>query len=536
MHLYNLNILFIMIVYLSDFECYNCLQYDLFISIDGFFVSYKEVSLLIILVSFRCYIVFYRRLILFYAMWDNCSFKYRIMSTRRRPPCDFNHDPRPDENGEGELPPPPPPPPYNDGIHPALIQFIVDTTRHFTEAISQIPQPNERAEPIGCSLCDFASYHFQNFEGTEGPNATEAWLTDIDVLFNTLGYTDEQKVRFIALQLAGETGRWRNARKVLLGDEMVITWEMFKVEYNRRFFPRAQRQLWAIEFKNLVQGNMIVEQYSARFMELARFTANLIPNEESKAERFKNGLNPRIKERVISLEIKDYARLVEVASLAERGIRESATAYDLKKCSKQQMTHPAKRLAIGSGSKPTMGKNFLPIIKNQRAICSKCSRTHKGDCRQGTSTCFKCGKPGHFLKDCPMNAAGGTKSQGSGTQVRVYSLTPRGVEEEKDEGEEENMNVVTGTIPLFGKLASTLFDSGVTHSFISSTYVKLCSMITQPLNQNITISTPAGDVVTCRKLIENCPIVIRDRVLPANLAVFQMLGFDIILGMNWLSK
>jgi hypothetical protein len=458
------------------------------------------------------------------------------MSTRRRPPCDFNHDPRPDENGEGELPPPPPPPPYNDGIHPALIQFIVDTTRHFTEAISQIPQPNERAEPIGCSLCDFASYHFQNFEGTEGPNATEAWLTDIDVLFNTLGYTDEQKVRFIALQLAGETGRWRNARKVLLGDEMVITWEMFKVEYNRRFFPRAQRQLWAIEFKNLVQGNMIVEQYSARFMELARFTANLIPNEESKAERFKNGLNPRIKERVISLEIKDYARLVEVASLAERGIRESATAYDLKKCSKQQMTHPAKRLAIGSGSKPTMGKNFLPIIKNQRAICSKCSRTHKGDCRQGTSTCFKCGKPGHFLKDCPMNAAGGTKSQGSGTQVRVYSLTPRGVEEEKDEGEEENMNVVTGTIPLFGKLASTLFDSGVTHSFISSTYVKLCSMITQPLNQNITISTPAGDVVTCRKLIENCPIVIRDRVLPANLAVFQMLGFDIILGMNWLSK
>jgi hypothetical protein len=86
----------------------------------------------------------------------------------------------------------------------------------------------------------------------------------------------------------------------------VITWEMFKVEYNRRFFP-SQRQLRAIELQNLVQGNMTVEQYYARFMKLARFAANLIPDEESKAKRFENGLNPRIKERVICLEIKDYA-------------------------------------------------------------------------------------------------------------------------------------------------------------------------------------------------------------------------------------
>jgi hypothetical protein len=134
-----------------------------------------------------------------------------------------------------------------------------------------------------------------------------------------------------------------------------------------------------------------------------------------------------------------------------------------------------------------------------------------------------------------MYAVGGTKSQGSGTQARVYSLIPGGEEEEGDEGEED-ADVVTGTIPLFGKLASTLFDSGATHSFISSTYVKLCSMTTQPLNQNITVSTPARDVVTCRKFIEDCPISIGDRVLPANLAVFRILGFDIILGMDWLLK
>jgi hypothetical protein len=53
-------------------------------------------------------------------------------------------------------------------------------------------------------------------------------------------------------------------------------------------------------------------------MELARFTSNLISDEESKAEHFENGLNPRIKKRVLCHEIKDHARLVEVVSLAER--------------------------------------------------------------------------------------------------------------------------------------------------------------------------------------------------------------------------
>lgn len=184
------------------------------------------------------------------------------------------------------------------------------------------------------------------------------------------------------MKLTGEAGRWWNSRKVLLGDDAVITWELFKVEYNRRFFPRAQIQLRTIEFQNLVQGNMIVEQYYARFMELAKFAANLMPDEESKAERFENGLNPHIKEIVIFLEIKDYARLVEVTSLAERGIRELAAAYDMEKRTKQHMTYPAKRTSIESGSKPSVGKSRPPAvgkseISQQRMWKGSLEKVHK---------------------------------------------------------------------------------------------------------------------------------------------------------------
>jgi hypothetical protein len=133
---------------------------------------------------------------------------------------------------------------------------------------------------------------------------------------------------------------------------------------------------------------MTVEQYSTRFMELARFAANLIPDKESKAERFENGLIPRIKERVICLEIKDFTRLVEVASLAERGICKSATAYDLKKRSKQQMSYPAKRSAKGNGSRLSVGKSLPPAVRNQGPPYNKCGKTHTGDCREGRKNCF----------------------------------------------------------------------------------------------------------------------------------------------------
>jgi hypothetical protein len=58
----------------------------------------------------------------------------------------------------------------------------------------------------------------------------------------------------------------------------------------------------------------------------------------------------------------------------------------------------------------------------------------------------------------------------------------------------------------------------------------------KPLEQNVCVTTPIGDDVTCSKYVEDCPIIIGSKTLPAKLAVFEMLGFDVILGMDWLSK
>jgi len=144
---------------------------------------------------------------------------------------------------------------------------------------------------------------------------------------------------------------------------------------------------------------------------------------------------------------------------------------------------------------------------------------------------------GHFGEDCRQ---GSTRSQGSQpskyqprqpSQARVYSLTPGNVK-----AKENTTKVVTGTIPLFSCVACILFDSGATYSFISSTYVKLCNLGTEPLEQNICVTTHVGNAVTCRKCVDNYTIVMEWKTLPVKLTVFSMLGFDVILRVDWLSN
>jgi hypothetical protein len=67
-----------------------------------------------------------------------------------------------------------------------------------------------------------------------------------------------------------------------LGSETSISWEVFKHEFNRHFFPRVVQEAKAQEFLNLVQGGMSVIEYTAKFLQLSRFGLYLIPIEEKK--------------------------------------------------------------------------------------------------------------------------------------------------------------------------------------------------------------------------------------------------------------
>ncbi|XP_057953367.1 uncharacterized protein LOC131147781 [Malania oleifera] len=109
----------------------------------------------------------------------------------------------------------------------------------------------------------------------------------------------------------------------------------------------------------------------------------------------------------------------------------------------------------------------------------------------------------------------------------MYSLTS---------GDAKNTgDMVIGNIYMLSNSVVVLFDSGVTHSFISRGFIKMCGLETQSLDAELEVVTPIGSVVACSKVIRDCPMGIQERMMFANLIVFDMHGFDIILGMDWVA-
>ena len=51
----------------------------------------------------------------------------------------------------------------------------------------------------------------------------------------------------------------------------------------------------------------------------------------------------------------------------------------------------------------------------------------------------------------------------------------------------------------------------------------------------LSITTPLSDSLDSDVFLSNCPVLIEDRELLADLVLLDVMDFDVILGMDWLS-
>jgi hypothetical protein len=62
-----------------------------------------------------------------------------------------------------------------------------------------------------------------------------------------------------------------------LRSEHAITWEIFKDEFHKQFFPRVVQEAKTREFMDLVQGSITMMENETKFIQLSRFAVYLIP-------------------------------------------------------------------------------------------------------------------------------------------------------------------------------------------------------------------------------------------------------------------
>lgn len=81
-----------------------------------------------------------------------------------------------------------------------------------------------------------------------------------------------------------------------------------------------------------------------------------------------------------------------------------------------------------------------------------------------------------------------------------------------------------------------LIDFGTTHSFIFISHAKSLNHKVGPLEGEIVISMPSGEVFVVELMCQNCEVRIENVVIQVDSILFELDGLDVILGMDFLIK
>ncbi|KAL3747777.1 hypothetical protein ACJRO7_016567 [Eucalyptus globulus] len=307
------------------------------------------------------------------------------------------------------------------------------------------------------------------------------------------------------------------------------------------------------EFQRLRQGTMSVNQYEAKFAELSQYAPELVQRPSDRALRFRDGFRPEVRSLLVPLDLKEYNDLYKWAQLIKKDQNERVAAFGLRFNSNRddnwfrKRPMPRGRYHVPPNMKGGVGKSS----SSYNGACRSCGRRHgSAPCPLRTGTCYECGQQGHIARVCPSRQMRQPQlppplplgqNRGFAPQImppgglnrppaqgRTYALT-RGQAEDAP-------NVVIGMVLLNDQPAYALFDPRASHSFIAERFVKLVELIPELLESVISISTPFKDKVLATVGCLGCKLVIGEREGRIDLIVLAMYDFDVIIGMDWLTK
>jgi hypothetical protein len=159
-------------------------------------------------------------------------------------------------------------------------------------------------------------------------------------------------------------------------------------------------------------------------------------------------------------------------------------------CLNFQMQRPQQQPPRPNGQQPS-GQNM------QQGPRSNAPTLH-GAPTQGSHTggaCFKCGLTGHFAWQCPTRST----TPGVGNQVKPQgqqNFMHGRVNHMTSDEAQQAPDVVLGMFLASLHPAIFLFDSGASHSFVSSSFVSKHSLPIATMKHTMLVSSPGGEMRT----------------------------------------
>ncbi|XP_073119722.1 uncharacterized protein [Henckelia pumila] len=375
----------------------------------------------------------------------------------------------------------------------------------------------------------------KEFRGTTDPLVAEEWIRYLETIFAYMGVTDADRVRCDIYMLKEDAALWWEG--AVIGVNLTtLTSANFRTMFFEKYYTAEERGRLIREFMSLRQGDKSVAEYVKQLERGCHFAPLIANDEQERLRHFTDGLRLDIKHDVFMADVANYSASVKRALRSEQGRKEMQAAYQQKRQFQQpfhgQSSQPAKKQFTGPAKGPNPPRpqqrqqgQQRPQQKGATApnpggipLFKTCQKPHSGQCMYGTGVCYKCKLPGHIAMNCPnaRNIPG-----------RVYVMQA----EEAD----PDTSLITGKILVRGNSTYALLDSGATHLFISQKFVRWVGIIPEDAVTGYDVTLPSSEILTTSSVLNGVELELQGNPIRADLVVLPMSGFDLILGMDWLS-
>ncbi|XP_070040013.1 uncharacterized protein [Nicotiana tomentosiformis] len=116
-----------------------------------------------------------------------------------------------------------------------------------------------------------------------------------------------------------------------------------------------------------------------------------------------------------------------------------------------------------------------------------------------------------------------------GAQPRLFATLDR-------QSAEASAEVITYMLLVCSHNAYAIMDPGSTFSYVTPYFAINLGLEPEQLSEPFLVSTPVGKLVKVARVYRGCIVSVQGRITDADLIEFEMVDFDVIMGMDWLSS
>ncbi|XP_070011165.1 uncharacterized protein [Nicotiana sylvestris] len=282
---------------------------------------------------------------------------------------------------------------------------------------------------------------------------------------------------------------------------------------------------------------------------------------KAKIRRFVGGLAYHIK-NTTSVATVGMIAFSSVVGFAKHLEKDRQQRREEKEHNKKARTTGRFNGTSSGGERDSSNKESL--VPAQSSHQSGGGSSFRRQCKLGFYGCDHCGDIGHIKANYPklrLNFSGGSTrpssssattvapSQARGSHNQVGHRTCRGADRVTRGGGqprlfatldcqsvEASAKFITGILLVCSHNSYAIMDPGSTFSYVTPYFVVNLGLEPEQLSEPFLVSNPVGESVKVTRVYRGCIVLFQGRNTKADLIELEMVDFDVIMGMDWLSS